>query len=152
MTDRQTHTGRDRQTDRQTYQLKEERLKSVWHRVIMTLNLYNLYTFIYNTFLITSCFTFKYDLYFYFPATLSPDPSSLRGSGPWWTLLPVQKLSAHRSHFYTVQAGSNDRHVSHVRITMAPDGGISRMRLWGYAAEATTSSKIWMTFQQPNHK
>ncbi|KAI0222635.1 Allantoicase [Lamellibrachia satsuma] len=72
-------------------------------------------------------------------ACLASNPGSLRGSAPWWTLLPVQKLSAHRPHFYTVQGG---RDVSHVRITMAPDGGISRMRLWGYATEAAPPSKI----------
>jgi len=77
-----------------------------------------------------------------FPACLSSDPSNLRGSAPWWTLLPVQKLSAHRRHFYTVEAGKNGRDVSHVRVTMAPDGGISRMRLWGYVTGVPPQSKI----------
>lgn len=48
----------------------------------------------------------------------------------WKVLLPPQKLEAHKQHYYT---DVNDiGTVSHVKVTMAPDGGISRLRLWGY--------------------
>ncbi|XP_071793743.1 allantoicase-like [Asterias amurensis] len=49
----------------------------------------------------------------------------------WTVILPPSKLSAHNQHFYestVVDVGP----VTHVRLIMRPDGGISRMRLWGY--------------------
>ncbi|XP_062857479.1 allantoicase isoform X2 [Trichomycterus rosablanca] len=49
----------------------------------------------------------------------------------WRMLLPPQKLKPHYRHLYAgdsvLQCGS----VSHVRLIIAPDGGVSRLRLWG---------------------
>ena len=51
---------------------------------------------------------------------------------PWRTLLPVTKLSAHNRLFLEGSSIKNGGVISHVRLTMAPDGGISRLRLWGH--------------------
>lgn len=52
----------------------------------------------------------------------------------WKTLLSPTKLKAHNRLFLGSSAINNVGVVSHVRLTMAPDGGISRMRLWGTKA------------------
>lgn len=57
-------------------------------------------------------------------------------SGVWRTLLPAQKMKAHMRHFYEREIDHKDP-VSHVRIVMAPDGGISRVRLFGYVYKVT---------------
>ncbi|KAG2468150.1 ALLC Allantoicase, partial [Polypterus senegalus] len=50
----------------------------------------------------------------------------------WKPLLVTQKLKPHHQHFFTGSSIQLTEAVTHVKITMAPDGGISRMRLWGY--------------------
>ncbi|XP_052803532.1 allantoicase-like [Mya arenaria] len=53
----------------------------------------------------------------------------------WRTLLPVTKLKAHNQHFfYQDQLEKNTGVVSHVRLTVMPDGGVSRFRIWGTKA------------------
>ncbi|KAK7072847.1 hypothetical protein SK128_007825 [Halocaridina rubra] len=49
----------------------------------------------------------------------------------WKPILLPQKLSAHSRHFFDNELENSDA-VSHVRIVIAPDGGISRVRLYGY--------------------
>ncbi|XP_063434625.1 allantoicase-like [Mytilus trossulus] len=51
---------------------------------------------------------------------------------PWKTLLAPKKLKAHHRQFFSGKDLNNCGVISHVRLSMAPDGGISRMRLWGY--------------------
>ncbi|MCY7310501.1 MAG: hypothetical protein LH619_06955, partial [Chitinophagaceae bacterium] len=46
------------------------------------------------------------------------------------TLLPQSKLSADKEHFFE-EANINKGPFSHVRLSIFPDGGVSRMRLWG---------------------
>jgi allantoicase len=49
---------------------------------------------------------------------------------PWKEVLPRMKLQAHSRHFYEEeikQAGA----VTHVRFNIYPDGGVSRLRLYG---------------------
>jgi allantoicase len=51
---------------------------------------------------------------------------------PWKTLLPRTKLGPHERHYFDseiVEGGP----FSHVRLNIFPDGGISRLRLWGTA-------------------
>ena len=51
----------------------------------------------------------------------------------WQTLLPEQKLSMDAVHSFTeevVQLGT----ITHVRFNIFPDGGVSRLRLWGRPA------------------
>lgn len=60
-------------------------------------------------------------------------------SPPWKTLLPVKKLSAHKRHYYEGGDIENCGVITHVRLTLAPDGGISRMRLWGSKQSPVTA-------------
>jgi allantoicase len=46
-------------------------------------------------------------------------------------LLPEQKLSAHTRHFFTPETVAP---ATHVRLNIFPDGGVSRLRLWGQRA------------------
>ncbi|HTK80828.1 MAG TPA: allantoicase [Bacteroidota bacterium] len=49
----------------------------------------------------------------------------------WKEILPKTKLHAHKRHFFTVKTGT----VTHVRLNIYPDGGVSRMRVWGHLSE-----------------
>lgn len=61
-------------------------------------------------------------------------PEETLSSAKWVTIIGYQKLTANSEHFY-----KNEIHVdgpfSHIRVTMSPDGGISRVRLFGQKAE-----------------
>jgi len=51
----------------------------------------------------------------------------------WQTLLPEQKLSMDAVHSFAdeiAQLGT----ITHVRFNIFPDGGVSRLRLWGRPA------------------
>lgn len=48
----------------------------------------------------------------------------------WETILPQSKLSADHEHFFEKEI-ANKGPFTHVRLSIFPDGGISRMRLWG---------------------
>ena len=48
----------------------------------------------------------------------------------WTTILPQSKLSADHEHFFEKEIVNNNA-FTHVRLSIFPDGGISRMRLWG---------------------
>ncbi len=51
----------------------------------------------------------------------------------WRELLPMAKLQAHSKHIFTVElAGLGD--ITHVRFNIFPDGGVSRLRLFGRIA------------------
>ncbi|XP_037541949.1 allantoicase [Nematolebias whitei] len=67
---------------------------------------------------------------------LSPEEEAQRirtkwSSGTWEDLLPPQKLRPHHRHHYGPADLTLTCPVSHVRLTIAPDGGVSRLRLWG---------------------
>jgi len=69
-----------------------------------------------------------------------PDSCSIEGTyskGPvndsetkWSTILPKQQLSADHIHEFTTDIIKHDP-ITHVRLCMFPDGGISRLRLFG---------------------
>ena len=48
----------------------------------------------------------------------------------WKTILPQQKLSADREHEYKKEISKHET-ISHVRLNIFPDGGVSRLRLFG---------------------
>ena len=48
----------------------------------------------------------------------------------WETILPQSKLNADHEHFFEDEI-KNKGPFTHVRLTILPDGGISRLRLWG---------------------
>jgi allantoicase len=71
-----------------------------------------------------------------------PDTASIEGSnandgrgGETWTeLLPRTKLQAHTRHFF-IDELLTDGPFTHLRLNVFPDGGVSRMRVWGIATE-----------------
>jgi allantoicase len=54
-------------------------------------------------------------------------------SGGWWTLVPESRLRPHARHVFAV---ADPRPVSHVRLAIHPDGGVSRLRVLGRIGEA----------------
>ncbi|XDV42269.1 hypothetical protein PO909_010969 [Leuciscus waleckii] len=52
-------------------------------------------------------------------------------SPKWRILLPPQKLKAHHRHLFSGESVVHCGPVTHVRLVIAPDGGVSRLRLWG---------------------
>jgi allantoicase len=67
-----------------------------------------------------------------------PDTASIEGSldGETWTeLLPRTKLQAHTRHFFIDELLTSGP-FTHLRMNVYPDGGVSRLRVWGRATEA----------------
>jgi allantoicase len=76
-----------------------------------------------------------------------PDSASLEGclaeadsvaaleSARWLPILPQTKLRAHHRHLFTRGLRLSGP-VSHVRLNIFPDGGISRLRIYGTLAQA----------------
>ena len=62
------------------------------------------------------------------------DRSATTQSMFWQTLLPEQKLDMDALHTYTTEV-ANLGPVTHVRFNIFPDGGVSRLRLWGKVAK-----------------
>lgn len=64
-----------------------------------------------------------------------PDTASIDGSidgEQWIELLPRTKLQAHTRHFF-IDELLTDQPFTHVRVNVFPDGGVSRLRVWGVA-------------------
>ena len=64
-----------------------------------------------------------------------PDTASIDGStdGKTWTeIVPRTKLQAHTRHFF-IDKLQNGGPFTHLRLNVYPDGGVSRMRVWGVA-------------------
>ena len=55
------------------------------------------------------------------------------GAANWVEVLPPAKLKAHHRHFFTKELGKTGS-VSHVRLNIFPDGGVSRLRIYGTLA------------------
>lgn len=49
----------------------------------------------------------------------------------WTTILPQSKLQADNEHYFEKEIVSKES-CTHVRLSIFPDGGVSRMRLYGY--------------------
>jgi allantoicase len=49
---------------------------------------------------------------------------------PWRALLPQTKLRANAPHLFKKEIVETDA-VSHIRFNIYPDGGVSRLRIWG---------------------
>jgi allantoicase len=66
-----------------------------------------------------------------------PDTCSIDGSmdgESWSEVLPRTKLQAHTRHFFIDELAGHGP-FTHVRVNVFPDGGISRLRVWGLATE-----------------
>jgi allantoicase len=64
----------------------------------------------------------------------STDQSLVTQAMFWPELLGEQKTDMDKQHFYEGDAIRKIGPVSHVRVNMFPDGGISRVRIWGRLA------------------
>ncbi|MEP6809583.1 MAG: allantoicase [Chthoniobacterales bacterium] len=51
----------------------------------------------------------------------------------WLEILPRTKLQAHTRHFFEKELSATGE-FTHVRLNIYPDGGVSRLRVWGTAA------------------
>jgi allantoicase len=56
--------------------------------------------------------------------------TELIASQKWATLLPESKLEAHTRHFFSRELETLPS-LTHVRLNVFPDGGVSRLRVWG---------------------
>jgi allantoicase len=56
--------------------------------------------------------------------------TDLLGANSWRPLVPETKLSADARHFFVV-GGADAAPATHVRLTIYPDGGLARLRVWG---------------------
>jgi allantoicase len=66
-------------------------------------------------------------------APASVDNDDALSSLPWRTLLPRTKLQAHTRHFYEEELLASGE-ATHARFKIFPDGGVSRLRLYGTLA------------------
>ena len=58
------------------------------------------------------------------------DNSVIENKADWKTILPQQKLSADSEHEFKKEISKHET-ISHVRLNIFPDGGVSRLRLFG---------------------
>jgi allantoicase len=68
----------------------------------------------------------------------APGASTEELAGPgtrWSEILPMTKLQPHTQHFFE-QELSPVSACTHVRLNIYPDGGVSRLRVWGTPAKA----------------
>lgn len=65
----------------------------------------------------------------------STDQSLVTQAMFWPTLLGERKTEMDKQHFFEGDAIQFKEPVSHVRVNMFPDGGISRVRIWGRLAK-----------------
>lgn len=61
---------------------------------------------------------------------VSDNDAEVINNGSWQTLLPQQKLSADNEHEFVNEINAHGG-ITHVRLNIFPDGGISRLRLFG---------------------
>ncbi len=59
------------------------------------------------------------------------DEAAVADAEGWPMLLPEQKLEADRQHFFSDEISDVIGPVSHIRFNNIPDGGISRLRIFG---------------------
>jgi allantoicase len=60
-------------------------------------------------------------------------------SREWKSILVQTKLTAHNQHYYEHELTAPDP-VTHLRLSIAPDGGISRFRVWCTVVNATPTA------------
>ena len=58
------------------------------------------------------------------------DDEVINGRVEWQTVLPPQKLSADAEHEFAKEIAGTST-FSHVRLNIFPDGGVSRLRVFG---------------------
>ncbi len=72
-----------------------------------------------------------------------PDSCSIHGcvsdsddisNAEWIEILPQQKLKADTEHHFESEVSSKGS-FTHIKMNIYPDGGVSRLRIWGYKSE-----------------
>ena len=58
------------------------------------------------------------------------DDAVIKNSADWQTILPNQKLNADAEHYFSKEIIKHNA-ATHIRLNIFPDGGISRLRLFG---------------------
>ena len=69
-------------------------------------------------------------------ACVAPDASTdqlIAADAQWSEILPKTKLQADTRHFFEWELSSIER-CTHIRLNIYPDGGVSRLRVWGTPA------------------
>ncbi|MGH9423039.1 MAG: 2-oxo-4-hydroxy-4-carboxy-5-ureidoimidazoline decarboxylase, partial [Thermoanaerobaculia bacterium] len=69
-----------------------------------------------------------------YPDTCSIDGTRAFASDEWFEVLPRTKLQAHTRHLFIDELAHNGP-VTHLRLNVFPDGGVSRLRVYGVATE-----------------
>jgi len=64
-------------------------------------------------------------------SVLAPDADP--SGADWFEILPRTKLQAHTRHVFISELVADDAPVTHLRLNVYPDGGVSRMRVYGVA-------------------
>ncbi len=66
-------------------------------------------------------------------AIAAPDAriTDLIASPAWAPILPETKLRAHERHFFATSGAGTAGPATHLRLSIFPDGGVSRLRAWG---------------------
>ena len=59
------------------------------------------------------------------------DKAVINGKIDWKPLLNREKLEAHREHFFEGEQIENHKPITHIKLKIYPDGGISRLRILG---------------------
>ena len=49
----------------------------------------------------------------------------------WTSLLPQQKLEADKEHYFETEIIKTDQPITHIKLKIYPDGGVSRLRILG---------------------
>ncbi|XP_043926417.1 probable allantoicase [Protopterus annectens] len=65
----------------------------------------------------------------------------------WKTILPDTKLKPHKRHFFDYSLIESHEIFTHVRLIIAPDGGVSRMRLWGFPRNVVLKTESTADFK-----
>jgi allantoicase len=69
-----------------------------------------------------------------YPDTCSIEGTRAIASNEWFEVLPRTKLQAHTRHIFIDELAQNGP-VTHLRLNVYPDGGVSRLRVFGVATE-----------------
>ena len=59
------------------------------------------------------------------------DNDVLSSNHKWKPLLPQQKLEADKEHHFETEIIQSESPITHVKLKIYPDGGISRLRILG---------------------
>ena len=61
---------------------------------------------------------------------------------PWKTILSNQKLLPNKPHYFSGEIIQPHGTINLIRLVMAPDGGISRLRVWGHIRSISNDSAV----------